>query len=389
MCTIAILFGVLYIALPSEVSIFADERAALNTPLYSLAAKSDKSATALKNHSAYSSGQYTARLKILGLLPVKTVTIDVIERQEIILGGQTFGIRLYTKGVIVVGCGNFIYQGKSVNPAYEAGIRIGDRLIDADGQTLHSNEQLLQIVSQNQNRPIKFRVVRKNMEFEATVTPIIPDSESKYRLGLWVRDSTAGIGTLTYYNRSTGNLAGLGHAVADVDTGELMPSAEGMICKSDITEIIKGSKGEAGQLSGNFLNENYGELLANTEEGIFAKCKTTEFENEKTVPIALKNEIKVGAAQIYTQLDGQSPQYYDIKIEKIHNNLSENKNMVICVTDPDLLKKTGGIVQGMSGSPIVQDGKLIGAVTHVFVDDPTKGYGIFIEKMLITENELN
>ena len=367
---------------------FGDEREKLNTPLYTLIPENSSSAeTALKNESAYSNGQYSARIKILGLLPIKTVTIDILQRQEIVLGGQTFGIRLYTKGVVVIGCGNFIYQGKNVSPASEAGIRIGDRLIDANGQVLTSNEQLSQIVLESTG-PIEFTVVRKNMKFKTTVTPIIPDAESSYRLGLWVRDSTAGIGTLTYYNRTTGNLAGLGHAVADVDTGEIMPSAQGEICKADITEIVKSSKGEAGQLSGNFLNEDYGRLLQNTEEGIFAKCQTKEFENQKTIPIALKSEIKVGPAQIYTQLDGEAPRYYDIKIEKIHNNLSENKNIVIEITDPKLLNQTGGIVQGMSGSPIVQNGKLIGAVTHVFIDDPTKGYGIFIEKMLTSENEI-
>ncbi len=388
LCTIAVLFGVLYTVLPTEVSVFGDEREKLNTPLYTLIPENANSAeTVLKNQSAYSNGQYSARIKILGLLPIKTVTIDVFKRQELVLGGQTFGIRLYTQGVIVVGCGNFIYQGKNVNPASEAGIRIGDRLIHANGQTLTSNEQLQQIVLQSTG-PIEFTVVRKNMKFTTTVTPIIPDADSGYRLGLWVRDSTAGIGTLTYFNRTTGNFAGLGHAVADVDTGEIMPSAQGTICKTDITEIVKSNKGEAGQLSGKFLNENYGRLLANTEEGIFAKCEMTEFENEKTVPFALKSEIKIGPAQIYTQLDNDAPQYYDIRIEKIHNNLSENKNMVIKVTDPKLLKQTGGIVQGMSGSPIVQNGKLIGAVTHVFIDDPTRGYGIFIEKMLISENEI-
>ncbi len=382
------LFGVLYTALPAEVSVFGDERESLNNSLYTLIPENPEAEQVGKSHSAYSTGQYTARLKILGLLPIKTVTIDVISRQEIVLGGQTFGIRLYTEGVIVVGCGNFIHKGKSVNPAYEAGIRIGDRLITANGQTLTSNEQLQQLVS-GCSEPIKFTVIRKNMKFETTVTPIIPDSENKYRLGLWVRDSTAGLGTLTYYNRSTGMMAGLGHAVADIDTGEIMPSADGSLAKADITEIIKGSEGEAGQLAGRFLDEKYGTLIANTEEGIFAKCESKEFESSKSVPIALKNEVKVGPAQIYTQLDEEAPEYYDIKIEKLHNNLSENKNMVICVTDPKLLSATGGIVQGMSGSPILQNGKLIGAVTHVFVDDPTRGYGIFIEKMLITENELN
>jgi len=286
-----------------------------------------------------------------------------------------------------VGCGDFIHKGKSVNPAYQAGIRIGDRLISADGVALTSNEQLQTLVA-GCDQPIRFTVIRKNMKFETTVTPIIPDAESKYRLGLWVRDSTAGLGTLTYFNRSTGMLGGLGHSVSDIDTGEIMPSADGSLAKARITEIIKGSEGETGQLAGNFLNEKFGTLSANTEEGIFARCESKDFENMEAIPIALKNEIKVGPAQIYTQLNGDVPQYYDVNVEKVFNNLRENKNMVIRVTDPKLLEATGGIVQGMSGSPIVQNGKLIGAVTHVFIDDPTGGYGIFIEKMLLKENEI-
>lgn len=382
-----ILFGILYSVLPSEVSVFGDERERLNTSFYTLIPESEGTEAVSKSSSAYSTGQYTAKLKVLGFLPIKTVTIDVISKQEIVLGGQTFGIRLYTQGVIVVGCGDFIHKGKSVNPAYQAGIRIGDRLISADGVALTSNEQLQTLVA-GCDQPIRFTVIRKNMKFETTVTPIIPDAESKYRLGLWVRDSTAGLGTLTYFNRSTGMLGGLGHSVSDIDTGEIMPSADGSLAKARITEIIKGSEGETGQLAGNFLNEKFGTLSANTEEGIFARCESKDFENMEAIPIALKNEIKVGPAQIYTQLNGDVPQYYDVNVEKVFNNLRENKNMVIRVTDPKLLEATGGIVQGMSGSPIVQNGKLIGAVTHVFIDDPTGGYGIFIEKMLLKENEI-
>lgn len=311
----------------------------------------------------------------------------MITKQEISLGGQAFGIKLYTEGVMVVGCGNFLYQGQSVNPAYDAGIRIGDRLIQADGKEISSNEELQEMIS-GRDSPVTFTVIRKNLQFDATVTPIIPDGDTKYRLGLWVRDSTAGIGTMTYYNHTTGNIAGLGHSVADIDTGEIMPSSEGSIVKAKITDIQKGTPGQTGQLAGSFEQDKLGLLIANTEHGIFAKCETTEFDTNETLPIALRGEIQTGKAQIYTQLDGSAPQYYDIEIEKIYNNLKENKNMVIHVTDQRLLDATGGIVQGMSGSPIVQDGKLIGAVTHVFIDDPTRGYGILIEKMLLTENEL-
>lgn len=374
--------------LPSQITVFSDEKIVSDSKLYTLSGTEENDTVIVgRSSSGYSSGKYTAKFKILGLLPIKTVTIDVITKQQISLGGQTFGVRLYTQGVMVVGCGDFLSEGKSINPAYKAGIRIGDRLISADGVQLTSNEQLQELVA-GRSSPIVFEVVRKNLTFTASVTPIIPDGEHKYRLGLWVRDSTAGLGTVTYYNHTTDTVGGLGHSIADIDTGDLMPSAEGSLAKAKITEIIPGEKGTAGQLAGSFLNEDLGKLIANTDQGIFAECTLEEFERLPTVEIALKNEVEIGAAQIYTQLDNKQPRYYDIEIEKIHNNLEENKNMVIRVTDPELLERTGGIVQGMSGSPIVQNGKLIGAVTHVFLDDPTCGYAIFIEKMLITENEL-
>ncbi len=306
-----------------------------------------------------------------------------------LLGGQSFGIKLYTDGVIVVGSGNFLFGGQTINPAYEAGIRTGDRLIAANGQSIDSNEALTRLIAQNEGSPITFTVIRKNLKFETTVRPIIPDGDSKYRLGLWVRDSTAGIGTLTYYNQSTGNLAGLGHSVADIDTGELMPSSKGSLVSATITDITKGKAGEPGEMSGRFGEQQYGTILANTDCGIFAAQSDTPKENLQEVSIALKGEVTVGAAQIYTTLDDGPPQYYDVQIKKINNNLKQNKNMVIEITDPVLLEKTGGIVQGMSGSPILQNGKLIGALTHVFVNDPTQGYGIFIEKMLIEENSLS
>ncbi len=373
--------------LPERFTVFDGE--SVEHPLYSVSLIDNEQTVQFTKHSSvHSSESYQARIKLLGLLPIKTVTVDVITKQKVSLGGQTFGIKLYTEGVMVVGSGSFLYQGKNVNPAFEAGIRIGDRLMDADGKKISSNEELMELIS-HRDTPITFTVIRKNSKFKATVTPIIPDGESEYRLGLWVRDSGAGIGTITYFNHSTGNLAGLGHSVADIDTGELMPADKGSIVKAKVTDIEKGTEGKTGQLSGIFEEELYGSLITNTEQGVFAKGKNDIFTELPTIEIALRGQIKTGKAQIYTQIDKDAPCYYDIKIEKIYNNLQEAKNMVIHITDPKLLTATGGIVQGMSGSPIIQNGKLIGAVTHVFVDDPTRGYGIFIEKMLITENELN
>lgn len=371
-----------YFSLPSGFSVYSGE-ALPSGKFYSVSVPAENAWRSVS--SATSTGQYTARIKIFGFLPIKSVTVDVISKQKIVPSGQTFGIKLYTEGVIVVGCGNFLYEGKSICPADKAGIHVGDRIIAADGEKINSNEQLSALI-EDRSKPIEFTVIRKNSKFKATVTPIIPDGDENYRIGLWVRDSTAGIGTLTYYNQTTGNFAGLGHSVADIDTGEIMPSAAGSIVTADIQNIKKSTDGEAGQLEGSFTDPVLGKLIANTESGVYAKGEVEV--SEKAYPIALKGEIKIGDAQIYTQLDDDTPKFYKIQIIKINNNLSENKNMVIKVTDPALLDKTGGIVQGMSGSPILQNGKLIGAVTHVFVSDPTKGYAIFIEKMLLKENSL-
>ncbi len=312
----------------------------------------------------------------------------MIEQQELYLCGQNFGIKLYTDGVIVVGTGDFLSGGKTVNPASAAGIRIGDRLTRVDDVAIESNEALAAYVASHEGKPLDFTVIRKNMKFDAVVTPVVPDGDHKYRIGLWVRDSTAGIGTLTYYNKTLGTLAGLGHSVADIDTGEIMPSSEGTLVSVAITDIEKGENGRAGELCGSFTDKTYGSIIANTETGVFARATDTLFEKGKKVKISLKSEITEGKATLLSSVDGGEPVEYDVEIEKVNNNLRENKNMVIRITDERLLAKTGGIVQGMSGSPILQDGKLIGALTHVFVKDPTKGYAVFIEKMLIEENGL-
>ena len=377
------------IRLPDGFSVFTDTAPDLDTAVYTVEPDDDGTRTSASDfRPAHDAGQYTARLKLLGLLPVKTVTVDVIEKQEIRLCGQNFGIKLYTDGVIVVGTGDFLYGGKTVNPASSAGIRVGDRITHVNGTAVNGNEALTAYVTKHEGNTLRFTVIRKNMKFTADVTPIIPDGDKKYRIGLWVRDSTAGIGTLTYYNETLGTLAGLGHSVADIDTGEIMPSSEGTMVSVTITEIEKGQSGKAGELCGSFSETTYGSIIANTETGIFAKATDRIFEKGKKVDIALKNEITEGKAQLFTSVDGEAPVSYDVEIEKVNNNLKENKNMVIRITDPKLLKKTGGIIQGMSGSPVLQNGKLVGALTHVFVKDPTKGYAVFIEKMLIEENGL-
>ena len=228
------------------------------------------------------------------------------------------------------------------------------------------------------------RIKRGGVESEIRFCAVRSQSERCYKAGIWVRDSSAGIGTMTFYDPETQMIAGLGHAVCDVDTGDIVPIASGEIVPARIYSVTKGQSGIPGELRGGFETGSYGPLLVNGITGVYASCRTETITGER-VEVALKQEIEEGEAKIYTTIRGKQPQWYRIRITQIrHRDENATRNMVIEITDEELLESTGGIVQGMSGSPIVQNGKLIGAVTHVLVNDPTKGYAIFAENMLET-----
>lgn len=228
-------------------------------------------------------------------------------------------------------------------------------------------------------------VRRGNLTFSVNVTPAKSASENRYKLGAWVRDSSAGIGTMTFYDETSGIFGGLGHAVCDIDTGEILPLQSGEVVPVDINGVVKGVSGEPGELRGSFAKgETLGALTQNGETGVYGKLRNFTAQEER-VEVAMKQDVHTGAAQIITTIDGSGPQYFDVELEKVHfNDSSPTRNIIVKITDEKLLEQTGGIVQGMSGSPIIQDGKLVGAVTHVFVNDPTRGYGIFAENMLKT-----
>ncbi len=373
-------FGIIIGFAPSEYSFFSTDAITSNNFLYKLDIGSTQT---LSTGKTLPQGKYSAKVKLFGLLPIKTARITVLEQTKLSPLGVPFGLKLYTDGVIVVDITDFVANGKVCNPAHDAGIREGDIIVTYNGVKIKSNEQLIAEVKKFDGTPQQALVRRNNLEFTAFVTPVADDSDGVYRIGLWVRDSTAGIGMLTFYNERNNTLVGLGHSVSDSDTGQLMPVSTGELVLADIKGVVKGKVGAAGELAGAFIEgQTIGILTNNKESGLSAICTTEIFKNKNKFNIALKKDIKTGVAQIICCVDGTTPKTYDIKITKINNNLSETKNMIIEITDKDLLKKTGGIVRGMSGSPIIQNGKLIGAVTHVLVDDPTKGYGIFIENMI-------
>ncbi len=297
---------------------------------------------------------------------------------SVIPSGEAVGVTVKTDGLLVTGITEITSEnGQSVNAAYRAGVKKGDRIMAVDGNILNTNEELASYVI-NRHQKIVLTINRKNKTLNLMIEPVKTDSG--YKIGLWVRDSAAGIGTITCIDKNTGEFVGLGHGISDIDTNELINIREGNIFKCSITSPTKGKKGSPGELNGIFSSELIGKINDNTSSGISGNLIKATGNSEYTV--AKKEEIEAGAAQILSNVDGMGVKAYNVEIKKIMINNTDGKNMVIKVTDPSLTQKTGGIVQGMSGSPIIQNGKLVGAVTHVFVNDPTRGYGIFIENML-------
>lgn len=311
--------------------------------------------------------------------PPEAKAVQKAEDGQVIPLGEAFGIKLFTDGVIVASLSDIYTTGGICCPAAEAGLRAGDYLIEADGMTIGSNSDLAAYIGQSQGQSVTFRVRRGEKEFETTVTPVF--GEGAFRTGMWVRDSAAGVGTLTFYDPNTGMFAGLGHGICDADAGSVMTLKTGEPAAITLCGIVKGQRGEPGQLRGYFSSdESMGRLLANNETGVYG---TLDSPKEGTpMDVLSRDEVKPGPVEILASIDGSGPRLYSAEIKKVNTADQPTKNLVISVTDKRLLESTGGIVQGMSGAPILQDGKLCGAVTHVFMDDPTMGYGIFAETML-------
>lgn len=325
----------------------------------------------------------TVELKLCGLIPIKSAHISSIDRPVVVPGGTPFGIKLFTDGVIVIDLSDIETDQGLLCPAREAGIMKGDVIHTIAGNEVHSNEQIAAIITASNGAALPVELERNGKQLSLYLTPQRACADGKYKSGIWVRDSSAGIGTVTYYIPKTGSFAGLGHGICDTDTGQLMPLQEGEVCPVAINSIQKGAAGSPGELKGAFTSSRpCGRLYLNNEAGVFGTLDEPP-NLLPSIPIKLKQEVSTGSATILCTLDDGVLREYAINIEMIDLNPNTmTKNMMITVTDPQLLARTGGIVQGMSGSPILQDGQLVGAVTHVFVNNPTKGYGIFAENML-------
>lgn len=331
----------------------------------------------------------TIKLKLFNIIPIKTTHVKVIEQPNLVAGGTPFGIKLFTRGVMVVDINDVQSDKGIVNPAKLAGIVKGDVVLSIDSIEIISNEQVAQIIENCNGRSLPVTLKRDSKTIKTMITPVVSSIDGKFKSGIWVRDSSAGIGTVTYYMQDDLSFAGLGHGICDVDTGKIMPLNSGDVCEVSINSVSKGKAGTPGELRGSFAsNESIGTLKLNNEAGIFGVLMEAP-NNFNNIKLRLKQNIKEGQAKIICTLDSSGPKEYSINIDKIDlNPRTMTKNMMITVTDSELLSKTGGIVQGMSGSPILQDGELVGAVTHVFVNNPQKGYGIFAENMLNFTNIL-
>ncbi len=320
----------------------------------------------------------------LFLLFAVTFSAQAAKLTEVIPIGHTVGIKMQAEGVLIVQLTEVQSADGTHSPAKEVGVQEGDVLLKAGETELHSNDDLQKQVALSAGQPIKLTLERGEDEKSVTVTPC-RDKTGAYRIGVLARDSLAGIGTLTYVDPQTGAFGSLGHGICDSETGVLLPLQEGTIIHSTVSSVQRGKAGEPGSLQGEFSTEKpLGTVAQNTESGIFGTMTDDSLYSElQCVPVASADEIKIGDAEILSNVDGDSVQRYSVQIVKLYPADDEyGRSMMLRVTDPQLVDKTGGIVQGMSGSPILQNGKLIGAVTHVLVDNPLEGYGIAIEKML-------
>ncbi len=333
----------------------------------------------------YSVGErFEVDLKAFGIIPISTAKVEIVDELQVAVLGIPFGMKIYTKGVLVSDITEVITVNGTENPAKKAGLRVGDYILSVNGKEVLTNEELGYIVENSNGEKMRFEVIRGNKKVWFSLCAVKSKDTDDYKIGVWVKDSSAGIGTLTFYSPSTNLICGLGHGVCDDDSKKLLKINKGEIVSAQIISVEKGKLGTPGQLKGRFNYETLGDICLNCEQGIYSNFDgNLKFTN--LTEIALKQEIKEGKAEIFCTIDGNTPKYYSCEIEIRNSNYNSlTQNMLITVTDKELLEKTGGIVQGMSGSPIIQNGKLVGAVTHVLLDDSTKGYGIFAENMLET-----
>ncbi len=377
--TLGLFIGAAEIFTPSKQSVF-EGREPKKFIFVSLEGERAVSCTETDEHIK----TVTAYAKLFGVLPLKKVTVNYYDKMSLYVGGFPFGVKFYTDGIVVVNLTDIETENGSKNPAYEAGIRANDIITKCNDKSIESAEELTRTIEKSSGEAVGITYIRGGEEFTVSLLPVLSKKDGLYKTGMWIKDSGAGIGTVTYVSPEDNSFGGLGHGICDSGSGELMRVSRGTLMEVEINSVKKGVSGEPGELKGFFTGEKLGAVFTNTDCGVFGVYAEKPKEAKRLFPIGLKDDIKNGKATVICTVDGEVAVEYEIELSGINYSASEhsNKCFTVKITDPKLIEKTGGIVQGMSGSPIIQNGKLVGAVTHVMINDPTTGYGIFIENML-------
>ena len=371
----AVVYG--YYTVPDDI--YTLDAGDIDVGFYTCSPPQLQSANQSKTVSAV--GEYKVNISLFNKIPIKSSKLTVSDRRYVVPSGDIIGLRMFTEGVMIVATESVDSRKGSINPSRSARLQVGDVIKAINGVEIEGSSQVDAIVSASEGKTLRITYSRESSTFTTSITPVYSESEKRYKTGLWIRDSAAGIGTMTFYEKNTGFFACLGHAVCDIDTGVVLPLSNGDIVDASISGCVRGKAGAAGELCGSFKNQSLGTVFLNNNFGVFGYLDSTDI-SPQAIPVALKSEIKTGSAQIIATVENETKAYYDIEIEKLNPDDKDGKNMIIRIKDSKLIEKTGGIVQGMSGSPIIQDGRLVGAVTHVFLNDPTRGYGILAETML-------
>ena len=383
--------------IPNNIVIFEGEDIELKSLLgLKLNVKNSESIQVSSNdeNKIDTAGKATAKLSLFDNIPIKNIDIDVLPKTKVIPVGSMAGLKLYTSGVLVVGMSELEgIDNKKYKPYENTGIKEGDTIIEINSDKIESTEELIEKVNNSNGNNINLKFVHEEETKECSIKPA-KTAGNQYKIGLWVRDSAAGVGTVTFYDKETRNFGALGHGITDIDTEKLINIESGEFVSTKIVNIIKGENGAPGKIQGSIENgKNIGTIAKNTRFGIFGRVDniaSLNIDSSKEMEVALRDEIKLGKATILCSLDNNNVESYEIEIEKINKqNNYDNKSMQIKITDPKLIEKTGGIIQGMSGSPIIQNGKFIGAVTHVMVQNPREGYAVFGDIMIKKMREVN
>ena len=370
--------------IPSDIILMQGEKLNLNT-VFGLNVQDEETmqaSSSLNNSIVEETGQMDLNLNLFNLFSVKNVTVNVIPKTTVIPIGKAIGMKLYTEGVLVVGMSEI--EGKK--PYENSGIETGDKIVEIDNNEINNTDELIECVNNSNGKELEIKYISDNEEKMTSIEPV-KTSDNEYKLGLWVRDAAAGVGTLTFYEPSTGEFGALGHGINDVDTYELIDIAKGELVTTEIIDIVKGKDGSPGEIRGTIDNGiSLGNIYKNTSYGIYGSINNVaklNLSQNKEYEVANRNEITTGKAEILCELENGKIQSYEIEIQRLFlDNNENNKSMLIKVTDEELLEKTGGIIQGMSGAPIIQNEKFVGAVTHVLVNDAKTGYAVFADLMI-------